>query len=209
MHLHPTDKVVEEFSQRMSDRVAANIVEIVADDITEVTQVQNLLRHYVVHDLSKDTPPDPDDGAYFSMNVDIKNHIYMAKLALLTTILLGSRECMLEITRVAENRKGKHSSFCPYVRKDAPDVIAQPTRQLQSAEGENKNDTLVMMELVTLLLLLMMVHMINHSFECIKQTGRKSCLQLHYSNRHNLKTTHCELALFFICVRTNVEYSVV
>ena len=75
---HPTGKGVAGFSQRMNDKVAAKIVEIVAEGITEVTQVRNLLRHYVVHDLCKDEHPDPNDRAYFPMDIDIKNHIYMA-----------------------------------------------------------------------------------------------------------------------------------
>ena len=79
---HPTGKGVAGFSQRINDRVAANIVEIVAEGITEVIQVWNLLHHYVVHDLCKDEPPDPNDRAYFPMDVDIKNHIYMAKRSL-------------------------------------------------------------------------------------------------------------------------------
>ena len=66
----------------MNDKVAAKIVEIVAEGITEVTQVRNLLRHYVVHDLCKDEPPDLNDRAYFPMDIDIKNHIYMAKRSL-------------------------------------------------------------------------------------------------------------------------------
>ena len=57
-------------------------VEIVADSITEVIQVRNLLRHYVTHDLCKNTPPDHNDRVYFPLDIDIKNRIYMAKRAL-------------------------------------------------------------------------------------------------------------------------------
>lgn len=71
---HPTGKGVAGFSQRMNDKVAAKIVEIVAEGITEDIQVQNLL-HYVVHDLCKDEHPDPHERAYLPMDVDIKNHI--------------------------------------------------------------------------------------------------------------------------------------
>ena len=76
---HPTGKGIAGFSQHMNDKVAAKIVEIVADSIIEVTQVRNLLRHYVIHDRCKNTPPDPNDRL---LDIDIKNHIYMTKRAL-------------------------------------------------------------------------------------------------------------------------------
>ena len=44
----------------MNEKVATKIV---ADGITGIPQVQSL---YVMHDLCKDNPPNPDDRAYFS-----------------------------------------------------------------------------------------------------------------------------------------------
>ena len=52
-------------------RVAAKIVEIVADGITEKAQVRSLLRHYVMHHLcQEDNQPDPNDRAYFPLDDD-------------------------------------------------------------------------------------------------------------------------------------------
>ena len=54
----------------MNEKVATKIV---ADGITGIPQVQSL---YVMHDLCKDNPPNPDDRAYFSVDNDLRNHIY-------------------------------------------------------------------------------------------------------------------------------------
>ena len=122
----------------MNDRVAAKIVEIVAEGITEVIQVRNLLRHYVVHDLCKDEPPDPNDRACFPVDVDIKNHIYMAKRSL--QLCLDQENARLKIEEWKKTDKESTHFFFPYIRKDAPNEAAQPTQHLHFVEEETIND---------------------------------------------------------------------
>ena len=80
---HPTGGGVAGFSKRINERVAAKLqnlwVKVLA---TEIHEVRRLLRHFVMHDLCKDSHPDPNDRAYFPINNELKNHIYMAKRAL-------------------------------------------------------------------------------------------------------------------------------
>ena len=75
-HGHPTGGGVAGFSQRMNEKVATKI------SISDISQLRSLLRQYVVHDLCKDDVPDPNDRAYFPLDSDFKNHIYMAKCAI-------------------------------------------------------------------------------------------------------------------------------
>ena len=79
---YSTGSGVAGFSQRMNEKVAAKIAELVAEGITEIHEVRRLLRHYVMHDLCRESPPNPNDRAYFSIDNDLKNHVYMAKRAL-------------------------------------------------------------------------------------------------------------------------------
>ena len=79
---HPTGKGTAGFAKRMDGKVAAKIVDIVTSGITDKAQVRSSLRHYVMHELCRDLPPDPNDRAFFPMDTDIANHIYMAKHAL-------------------------------------------------------------------------------------------------------------------------------
>ena len=53
------------------------IAELVADGITEIDDVKKALRHRTNHYLCKDSPPDPNDRAYFPMHDDLRSHIYI------------------------------------------------------------------------------------------------------------------------------------
>ena len=70
------------FSQKLNPAVAQMIAALVADGITEVNSVKKALRHRITHYLCKDSPPDPNDRAYFPTHDDLRNHIYWAKQAL-------------------------------------------------------------------------------------------------------------------------------
>ena len=71
-HGHPTGEGVAGFSQRMNEKVATKISEIVADGIIDTPHFQSLLCHYVMHDLRKDNPPNPNDRAYFPLDNDLR-----------------------------------------------------------------------------------------------------------------------------------------
>ena len=75
---HPV-KQAAVFSQKVIPAVAQMIAELVADGITEIDDVKRALRHCINHYLCKDSPPDPNDRAYFPMHDDLSNYIYRAK----------------------------------------------------------------------------------------------------------------------------------
>ena len=56
-HGHPTGKGVAGFAQRMNDKVAAKLVQIVAEGVTEIKQVRSLstCTHTLTHKLSLHT----------------------------------------------------------------------------------------------------------------------------------------------------------
>ena len=76
---HPTGAGTAVFAQRVNDKVAIKISELVADGVTESDKVRSILRHYVLKDLCKNNPPDCNDRVYFPTDTDLRNHIYMAK----------------------------------------------------------------------------------------------------------------------------------
>ena len=115
---HPTGKGVGGYSQRMNQQVAAKIAELVADGITDKQQVRTLLRRYVMHELCKDTPPQPNDRAYFPTDHDVSNHIYMAKRALQLSCL-DQENAHLKIQQWKKTYKGSTHFFRPYIHKDS------------------------------------------------------------------------------------------
>ena len=67
---------------QVNPAVAQMIAELVADDTAEIDDAKKVLRHRIYHYLCKDSPPDPNDHAYFPTHDDLRNHIYREKHAL-------------------------------------------------------------------------------------------------------------------------------
>ena len=203
-HGHPTGGGVAGFSQRMNEKVATKISEIVADGITDIPQVRSLLRHYVMHDLCKDNPPNPNDRAYFPLDNDLRNHIYMAKRALQLSCL-DQENAMLKIEQWRKTDPDSTHFFRPFIEGSAgecPRETAPPPAPENKTNGDEDNTT---------------VHETGgykQQLLWVHQTDWQKQLLVQYANVISLidatyKTTKYELALFFICVRTNVGYSVV
>ncbi len=64
---HPTGEGVAGFTQRINEKVAQKIAEIVSQGITDIHQVRTLLRQ---GDICKGNLPDPNDRGYFPTNTD-------------------------------------------------------------------------------------------------------------------------------------------
>ena len=208
---HHTGNGVAGFSQRMNKKVAAKISELVAEGITEIHEVRRLLRHYVTHDLCKESPPNPDDRAYFPIDSDLKNHIYMAKRALQLSCL-DQENLHLKINEWKISDPESLHFFRPYLIKDAKDVTSptpteEPTET--TVEGHfNGNDGGNGIGIIT------DTNNYEQTLLWIHQSKWQQELLARYGNTISLidatyKTTKYDLALFFICVKTNVGYSVV
>ena len=213
-HGHPTGGGVAGFSQRMNDKVASKITEIVATGITNIPQVRSLLCHYVMSDLCKGSPPDPNDRAYFPLDNDLKNHIYMARRALQLSCL-DQENALLKIEQWKKTDPDSTHFFRPFIEKMSKEKTPSETApQAQKKEnytstdmykGNNGADDNAAIHTTT---------SYEQPFLWLHQANWQKQLLARYGNTISLidatyKTTRYELALFFICVRTNVGYSVV
>ena len=137
---HHTGDGIAGFSQRMNDKVVAKIVELVAEGITEIHEVRRLLRHYVMHDLCRESSPNPNDRAYFPVDNDLKNHIYMVKRALqLSCLDQGNLRLKINEWKISDPKRTHY--FRPYHIKDvnSPTPAEEPTQT--RVEGHfNGND---------------------------------------------------------------------
>ena len=211
---HPVGAGVGGFSQRMNGQVAAKIAEIVAEGITDKSQVRTLLRYYVMHELCKDAPPDPNDRAYFPMDNDLKNHIYMAKRALQLSCL-DQENAHLKIEQWKTTDTESTHFFRPYIQEvgSEPDSKPKDDSMASLSVGKETNkyvgndgadDTAAITDDGSYTQTLLWVHQTEWQKELLQRYGNTiSLIDATY------KTTRYELALFFICVRTNVGYSVV
>ena len=139
-HGHPTGGGVEGFSQRMNEKVATKISEIVADGIADIPQVRSLLRHYVMHDLCKDNPPNPNDRAYFPLDNDLRNHIYMAKRAFELSCL-DQENAMLKIEQWRKTDPDSTHFFRPFIEANTEECLREtaPPPENKTNGGEDSN----------------------------------------------------------------------
>ena len=191
---HPV-KQAAVFSQKVNPAVAQMIAELVADGITEIDDVKKSLRHRINHYLCKDSPPDPNDRAYFPTHDDLRNHIYRAKQA-----LQHSKYDQENLRLKVLNWKKTHPDANFFFRPRCIDSDCNSTAAESKKEGEVDGPTAKQSQ--------------ENSFLWIHQQKWQKDLILKYGNTISLidathKTTRYELPLFFVCVRTNVGYSVV
>lgn len=113
---HPVGKGEAGFSQRMNGKIAAKIAEIVSQGITDVVQVRSLLQYYVSNELSKSVQPNPNDRAFFPLDTDIKNHIYMVKRSLQLSCL-DQENAHLKVQKWLKLDTDSSHFFRPYIQK--------------------------------------------------------------------------------------------
>ena len=131
---HPTGAGTAGFAQRVNDKVAIKISELVAEGVTEIHQIRSLVRHYVPKDLCKNNPPDCNDRAYFPTDTDLKNHIYMAKWAMQLSCL-DQENIKLKLENWKAIDLESNHFFRPYLLREKENCKEnpQPHHQQQSA----------------------------------------------------------------------------
>lgn len=193
----------------MDEKVAAKITQLVGEGIIDIHEVKKLIRHYVMHELFKDSPPDPHDRAYFPVDTDIRNHIYMAKKALELSCL-DQDNLRLKIEQWKTTDPDSTHFFRPYLLKSdkcaSPPSPDQPSKNIDMLAGSNDTDNISSITDRS--------NQYEQNILWIHQTKWQQELLERYGNTISLidattyKTTKYDLALFFICVKTNVGYAV-
>ena len=147
-------------------------------------------------------------GPFFPTDNDLKNHIYMAKQALQFSCL-DQGNVHLKIEQWKKTHPECTHLFRLYIQKggieESPScsTTATPIRNKSSYVGNDAvDDTTAITDNCSYTQTLLWVHQTEWQKELLKRYG-KSLIDANY------KTTRYDLALFFICVRTNVGYSVI
>ena len=89
-----------------------------------------------MHDICKDSQPDPSDRAYFPLDSDLKNHIYMPKSALQLSCL-DQENAMLKIEQWKKDDPESTHVFRPFVTHENP---TQPEVQ-KNGEGNGETES--------------------------------------------------------------------
>ena len=203
---HPTGEI-SGFSQRVHPMIIAKISELVASGITCVQEVRKMLWNYVQHTISTELnlTPSVTDRSFYPMPCDIRNHISKAKKALELS-KLDQENLKLKIEDWKRSSPSSNHFFRPYIKK------SDLKNERQSASAETQSDV---------------INLNNEedgfqgstdecsqTFLWIHQEKWQRDLLVKFGNTITLidatyKTTKYEVALFFLCVKTNVGYVVV
>ena len=201
------------YTRRVHPTVVNKIGEIVAEGITDVQTVKRMLRHYVLHDLCKDQPPNPEDRAYFPFEHDIQNHVQIAKRALQLSCL-DQENVQLKIEQWKSLYPDDTHFFRPYIQKEASESIAASS-DVTPIEREGNQGSFIGNDGAgdaysssgipnNCEQSLLWVHQTQWQQQLLNRYGNEICLL-----DATYKTTRYELPLFFVCVRTNCGYSVI
>ena len=206
---HPVG-VSASFCQRIHPIIINKISELVSSGIDEVKDVQRALKHYVKYTLpnEQNITPDPSDRAFYPLPNDIKNHVTNAKRALEMS-KLDQENLHLKIEAWQQDSPEFTHYLRPYIKKkekETPQLSMQEgtTGMFVGATG-SKDDQVKLKETT---------EQRAQTFLWIHQNKWQKELLVKYGNTITLidatyKTIKYDLALFFLCVRTNVNYAVV
>ena len=164
-------------------------------------------------------PPNPNDRAYFPIDSDLKNHICIAKRALQLSCL-DQDNLRLKIDQWKISDPESTHFFRPYLIKDAKDVgdtldtsSSQADKPIEKGRegyfnGSDGGDGIgLISDTNNYQQTLLWVHQSKWQQELLARYG--NTITLIDATYETIQTTKYDLALFFICVKTNVGYSVV
>lgn len=189
---HPTGGIYG-MAQKVHPKLIEKVHQLVSEGVTNVSEMKRALDHYVKHDLCRSSPPDIDDRAYHPSTRDIKNHIYCAKSKIQLS-KIDQENLRLKINQWRVTSPSTMFYYRPFKKKAAEDVITMVNETQLDDEIE--------------------IDEFEQSLLYVHQEKWQQDLLLKYGNTISLmdatyKTTKYELPLFFICVKTNVGYSIV
>lgn len=205
---HPTGATAG-FSQRVDSIVTAKIKELVASGITDTHEVKKILKYYVQNDMARehDITPSSTDRAFYPMSCDIKNHIGLAKRALELS-RLDQENLKLKVAEWKKSSPSSNHFFRPFIERvevDQKKPIKSSNNQghFSGLTGDGEENEFQESS-----------HSCSQTLLWVHQDEWQRDLLVKFGNVITLidatyKTTKYEVPLFFLSVKTNVNYVVV
>ncbi len=216
---HPTGECGA-FAQRVHPSISHRISELVAAGITETSEVKRNLKFYVECDLAKElgTRPLHNDRSFYPTLSDIRNHIQPAKRHIELS-KLDQEQLRLKVEEWKKTNPSAYYFFRPYIQSGIFDCNQHvpPTSTTSQADstsehtpglfvGDSGSEDVFPIAGST--------EKYDQTLLFIHQEEWQKRLLQRYENKITMidatyKTTRYDIALFFLCVRTNVGYTVV
>lgn len=179
--------------QRIDDRLVSKIHELVSEGARSVRVVRRHLRIYVEQELYRDKQVPPRTNfRFFPTKKTVRNHIYKAVVK--ERFSKFDQEDLKQKVEVWKQQSpNDHFMFRPYVDFTECDAVE-----------ENKEEDLDEEIVQTVADGLLFVHQTSYQKNLLQRYGNEiTLLDATY------KTTKYSLPLFFLAVKTNVDYQVV
>ena len=207
------------FAQTVHPAIIHEISNIVRNGITKATEVKAALRRFVKTGLNVDQgiKPEETNRAYYPSGVDIKNNIYLAKQKLKLS-KLDQENLSLSIIQWQIESPGTKYHFRPYRNVKGPlntatSCTGTPNNESVSLSKNNFSKSCKPRPDAPITFSSTASQSQQHMLYVHQEKWQQDLL-VRYGNTISLidatyKTTKYDLALFFICVKTNVNYTVV
>lgn len=187
-------------SQRIDPRIVEKVHSLVADGVRDVSEMRRHINIYVQNSLFHGTPPPQKSNKRFHPSpTTIKNHIYIAVIK--QRLAKVDQANLLEIVKVWRGpNEDDFFEFRPYVNPPTESENA-------GAEGDSVEEgelEEVRVDDCTSNRGLLFVHQAKWQRRLLNRYGNELCLL-----DATYRTTKYSLPLYFLVVKTNMEYKVV
>jgi len=187
------------FALLADERIRTKVSDLVEDGVLSVAEMQRHINHYVRTELfaGQDLPP-ASDRRFFPTAVDFRNFIYRTRLTKLHSKI---DQVNLKVNIETWTRENPEDHF--YFREYCDDTDDQSAVQPSSSVAEDDNVDIIMPSRQPGKGLLF-CHQTQWQQQLLLRYGAEICLL-----DATYKTSRYALPLFFVCVKTNVNYTVV
>lgn len=164
--------------------------------VNSIAEMQRCLQYFVKKELfAGETPPVSTNRRFFPTNVDVRNYMYSASVKNKKSAI-DQENLEVKIEEWKKENPSDNFFFRPYVLSSS-DVTET------GSTGEEESDIVTLRE-QEFSKSLILVHQTQWQRELLQKYGGDICLL-----DATYKTTRYALPLFFLCVKTNVDYCVV
>ncbi len=201
---HPTGEAAG-FAQKLHPLIISKISDMVYAGITNITDIKRSLRWYVQHDVAKQIGQTLKitDRSLYPTDRDIRNHVHIAKRAMEFS-KFDQENLQLKLKKWKTDFPSQCVYCRPYIKKES----CSPDDKFDDISDKQMSE-----QIFNGIGGLNQITCSQHFLLVLQEEWQKRLLQ-RYGNTICLidatyKTTRYDLPLFFICVKTNVGYTIV
>ncbi|XP_028415032.1 uncharacterized protein LOC114538114 [Dendronephthya gigantea] len=193
--------------QPIDERLVKKIQELVSNGVNRVSEMQHHLQYYVKKEIfAGQQPPEVTNRRFFPTSVDVRNHMYRATVQQRHSNI-DQENLESKIKEWQKENPDDKFYFRPYSHVNTGGDDGKSDEDDGDYANENDHscdDDIVEIKQEDQLKNLLLVHQTQWQRKLLERYGGDICLL-----DATYKTSRYALPMFFMCVKTNVDYCVV